>query len=72
MKHYHINSSLLLVLTPFLLQSSQVSADPSTNSFANKAEDKVGDSLEEVAGMVRNTLSAYESKVNVISFECLT
>ncbi|KAK6131022.1 hypothetical protein DH2020_035233 [Rehmannia glutinosa] len=38
------------------------STDPSTNSSMNKAEDKVGD-LDEVAGMIRNTLSAYESKV---------
>ncbi|KAI3460491.1 hypothetical protein Pfo_017154 [Paulownia fortunei] len=44
-------------------KSSQVSADSSTNSSVNKAEDKVGDSLDEVAGMIRNTLSAYESKV---------
>ncbi|EYU36852.1 hypothetical protein ABFS82_14G306300 [Erythranthe guttata] len=44
-------------------KSSQVSADPSTNSSTTKAEDKIGDSLDEVAGMVRNTLSAYESKV---------
>ncbi|KAL8459313.1 hypothetical protein ACS0TY_036703 [Phlomoides rotata] len=44
-------------------KSSQVSADTSTNSSVNKTEDKVGDSLDEVAGMIRNTLSAYESKV---------
>ncbi|KAL3634813.1 hypothetical protein CASFOL_021867 [Castilleja foliolosa] len=43
-------------------KSSQVSAEPSTNSSLNKAEDRVGD-LEEVSGMIRNTLSAYESKV---------
>ncbi|GFP80193.1 exocyst complex component sec5a [Phtheirospermum japonicum] len=50
-------------------KSSQVSADPSTNSSLNKAEDRVGDpedrvgDLDEVSGMIRNTLSAYESKV---------
>lgn len=40
-----------------------MSADTSTNSSVNKTEDKVGDSLDDVAGMIRNTLSAYESKV---------
>lgn len=40
-----------------------MSADTSTSSSVNRAEDKVGDSLDEVAGMIRNTLSAYESKV---------
>lgn len=44
-------------------KSSQVSADTSATSSVNRAEDKVGDSLDEVAGMIRNTLSAYESKV---------
>lgn len=42
-----------------------------TNSSVNKTEDKVGHSLEEVAGMIRNTLSAFESKVNATSFICL-
>lgn len=40
-----------------------MSADTSTSSSVNRAEDKVGDSLDEVAGMIRYTLSAYESKV---------
>ncbi|KAH6789155.1 Exocyst complex component SEC5 [Perilla frutescens var. frutescens] len=44
-------------------KSSQVSVDTSASSSVNRAEDKVGDSLDEVAGMIRNTLSAYESKV---------
>ncbi|XP_051149819.1 exocyst complex component SEC5A-like isoform X2 [Andrographis paniculata] len=44
-------------------KSSQVSTDPSTNSNLHKAEDKVGDSLDEVSEMIRDTLSAYESKV---------
>ncbi|KAG8389810.1 hypothetical protein BUALT_Bualt01G0017200 [Buddleja alternifolia] len=39
-------------------KSSQVPAD----SSANSSVDKMGD-LDEVAGMIRNTLSAYESKV---------
>ncbi|KAL1561160.1 Exocyst complex component S5A [Salvia divinorum] len=42
-------------------KSSQVSADTSTSGSVNRVE--VGDTLDEVAGMIRNTLSAYESKV---------
>ncbi|XP_011659117.1 exocyst complex component SEC5A isoform X2 [Cucumis sativus] len=51
-------------------KSSQVSAESNTNTSASKAEDKVGEgkysnhSLEEVTGMIRNTLSAYEVKVH--------
>lgn len=43
------------------------------NASANKIEEKAGDgkysnhSLDEVAGMVRSTISAYESKVIVQS-----
>ncbi|KAL3641695.1 hypothetical protein CASFOL_012510 [Castilleja foliolosa] len=44
-------------------KSSQVSGDPSSISSLNKAEDRVGD-LDEVSGMIRNTLSAYESKMS--------
>lgn len=50
-------------------KSSQVSADLNANNYVNKAEEKVGDgkssshSLNEVTGMIHNTLSAYESKV---------
>ncbi|CAI9763958.1 unnamed protein product [Fraxinus pennsylvanica] len=50
-------------------KSSQVSSDSNANSSINKSEDKTRDgkyssnSLDEVAGMMRNTLSAYESKV---------
>ncbi|GMP46418.1 hypothetical protein CsSME_00014589 [Camellia sinensis var. sinensis] len=51
-------------------KSSQVSADSNVNTSANKSEEKVGDgkysshSLDEVAGMIRGTISAYESKVH--------
>ncbi|XP_073305161.1 exocyst complex component SEC5A-like isoform X2 [Primulina huaijiensis] len=45
-------------------KSSQVAADAAMNNSLIKAEDKVGDSLDEVSGMIRNTLSAYESKVH--------
>uniref|UniRef100_P0DXK0 Exocyst complex component SEC5A n=1 Tax=Nicotiana benthamiana TaxID=4100 RepID=SEC5A_NICBE len=51
-------------------KSSQVSSDSNVNASANKSEEKAGDgkysnhSLDEVAGMVRSTLSAYESKVH--------
>ncbi|KAK4387384.1 Exocyst complex component SEC5A [Sesamum angolense] len=43
--------------------SSQVSADSSANNPVNKAEDRLVDYLDEVAGMICNTLSAYKSKV---------
>lgn len=50
-------------------QSSQVSSETSTNNPASKTEEKVGEgkysghSLDEVASMIRQTLSAYETKV---------
>lgn len=50
-------------------KSSQVSSDSNVNASANKSEEKGGDgkysdhSLDEVAVMVRSTISAYESKV---------
>lgn len=58
-----------------MTQSSQVSADSNINSMGNKPEEKVGEgkysshSLEEVAGMIRQTLSAYEAKVFVWHFD---
>ncbi|XP_049369061.1 exocyst complex component SEC5A-like [Solanum verrucosum] len=57
------------VLSGKFAKSSQVSSDSNVNASANKREEKVGDgkysnhSLDEVAGMVRSTISAYESKV---------
>ncbi|XP_058179698.1 exocyst complex component SEC5A-like isoform X2 [Rhododendron vialii] len=51
-------------------KSSQVSADSNVNNSANKSEEKVGDgkysshSLDEVSGMIRITISVYESKVH--------
>ncbi|EPS67978.1 hypothetical protein M569_06794 [Genlisea aurea] len=44
-------------------KSSQVASETNINSSANKAEDKARASLDEVAGMIQNTLSVYESKV---------
>ncbi|KAL0365954.1 UNVERIFIED_CONTAM: Exocyst complex component SEC5A [Sesamum radiatum] len=44
-------------------KSSQVAADSSANNPVNKAEDRLVDYLDEVAGMICNTLSAYKSKV---------
>ncbi|PHU20099.1 Exocyst complex component SEC5B [Capsicum chinense] len=50
-------------------KSSQVSSDSNVNASAYKSDEKAGDgrysnhSLDEVAGMVRSTISAYESKV---------
>ena len=57
----------------YCFKSSQVSTESSTNTPANKAEEKVGDgkysshSLDEVAGMIRNTISAYEAKVSALA-----
>ncbi|KAH0695263.1 hypothetical protein KY285_022360 [Solanum tuberosum] len=57
------------VLSGKFAKSSQVSSDSNVNASANKREEKAGDgkysnhSLDEVAGMVRSTISAYESKV---------
>ncbi|KAL3504465.1 hypothetical protein ACH5RR_034306 [Cinchona calisaya] len=59
----------LSVSTGKFAKSSQVSSDSSVNSQVNRFEEKVADgkysshSLDEVAGMIRSTLSAYESKV---------
>ncbi|XP_028090985.1 exocyst complex component SEC5A-like isoform X2 [Camellia sinensis] len=49
-------------------KSSQVSTDSNVNTSANRSVEKVGDgkysshSLDEVSGMIRSTISAYESK----------
>ncbi|XP_049388782.1 exocyst complex component SEC5A-like [Solanum stenotomum] len=57
------------VLSGKFAKSSQVSSDSNVNASANKREEKMGDgkysnhSLDEVAGMVCSTISAYESKV---------
>ncbi|KAG6774330.1 hypothetical protein POTOM_021683 [Populus tomentosa] len=53
-----------------ILLSSQVSAESNVNASATKSEEKIGDgrysnhSLDEVAGMIRGTISAYETKVH--------
>ncbi|XP_038897678.1 exocyst complex component SEC5A-like isoform X3 [Benincasa hispida] len=60
----------LSVFSGKFAKSSQVSAESNANTSANKNEDKVGEgkysnhSLEEVTGMIRSTLSAYEVKVH--------
>lgn len=59
----------LSVLSGKFAKSSQVPAESSVNSLANKTEEKVVDgkysthSVDEVAGMIRSTISAYEMKV---------
>ncbi|XP_022143633.1 exocyst complex component SEC5A-like [Momordica charantia] len=59
----------LSVFSGKFAKSSQVSTESNANTSASKNEDKVGEgkysnhSLEEVVGMIRNTLSAYEVKV---------
>lgn len=50
-----------------------MSSDSNVNVSAKRTEEKVGDvkysshSLDEVAGMLQSTLSAYESEVNASS-----
>ncbi|XP_050214544.1 exocyst complex component SEC5A [Mercurialis annua] len=70
---YHIPAFWKVALSVFngkFAKSSQVSAESNVNTSANKPEEKVGDgrysthSLDEVSGMVRNTISAYEVKVH--------
>ncbi|XP_060198575.1 exocyst complex component SEC5A-like [Lycium barbarum] len=69
---YHVPAFWRVALAVFsgkFAKSSQVSSDSNVNASANKSEEKSGDgkyanhSLDEVAGMVRSTISAYESKV---------
>ncbi|CAK7346787.1 unnamed protein product [Dovyalis caffra] len=68
---HHIPAFWKVALSVFsgkFAKSSQVSAEPNVNTSATKSEEKVGDgrysthSLDEVAGMIRGTLSAYETK----------
>ncbi|XP_062098823.1 exocyst complex component SEC5A-like [Humulus lupulus] len=60
----------LSVFSGKFAKSSQVSSESNANTSANKVEDKIGDgkysshSLDEVAGMIRSTISAYEVKVH--------
>ncbi|KAJ9146134.1 hypothetical protein P3X46_028440 [Hevea brasiliensis] len=60
----------LSVFSGKFAKSSQVSAESNVNTSANKADEKVGDgrysthSIDEVAGMIRGTISAYEVKVH--------
>ncbi|XP_011042847.1 PREDICTED: exocyst complex component SEC5B-like [Populus euphratica] len=60
----------LSVFSGKFAKSSQVSAESNVNASATKSEEKVGDgrysahSLDEVAGMIRGTISAYETKVH--------
>ncbi|KAJ9166804.1 hypothetical protein P3X46_021502 [Hevea brasiliensis] len=70
---HHIPTFWKIALSVFsgkFAKSSQVSAESNVNTSANKTEEKVGDgrysthSLDEVAGMIRNTVSAYEVKVH--------
>lgn len=60
----------LSVFSGKFAKSSQVSAESNANTLASKNEDKIGEgkysnhSLEEVTGMIRNTLAVYEVKVH--------
>ncbi|KAJ4950271.1 hypothetical protein NE237_027103 [Protea cynaroides] len=70
---HHIPAFWKVALSVFsgkFAKSSQASADLNVKASTNKADDKVGDvkysshSLDEVAGMIRSTMSAYEAKVH--------
>ncbi|XP_031389496.1 exocyst complex component SEC5A-like isoform X2 [Punica granatum] len=60
----------LSVFSGKFAKSSQVSAETNINNPASKSEEKIGEgkysshSLDEVASMIRQTLSAYEAKVH--------
>ncbi|XP_021659043.2 exocyst complex component SEC5B isoform X3 [Hevea brasiliensis] len=62
----------LSVFSGKFAKSSQVSAESNVNTSANKADEKVGDgrysthSIDEVAGMIRGTISAYEVKNSLL------
>ncbi|XP_065880904.1 exocyst complex component SEC5A-like [Euphorbia lathyris] len=69
---HHIPAFWKVALSVFsgkFAKSSQVSVESNVNSSANKTEEKAGDgrysahSLDEVAGMIRSTISVYEVKV---------
>ncbi|KAG5246046.1 Exocyst complex component Sec5 family protein [Salix suchowensis] len=68
---HHIPAFWKVALSVFsgkFAKSSQVSAESNVNASATKSEEKVGNgrysthSLDEVAGMIRDTISAYETK----------
>ncbi|OVA06363.1 hypothetical protein BVC80_8885g11 [Macleaya cordata] len=70
---HHIPAFWKVALSVFsgkFAKSSQVAAETNVKSSMSKTEDKVGDvkysshSLDEVAGMIRNTISTYEVKVH--------
>ncbi|XP_061971233.1 exocyst complex component SEC5B-like isoform X2 [Populus nigra] len=70
---HHIPAFWKVALSVFsgkFAKSSQVSAESNVNASATKSEEKIGDgrysnhSLDEVAGMIRGTISAYETKVH--------
>ncbi|KAJ6681503.1 EXOCYST COMPLEX COMPONENT SEC5 [Salix koriyanagi] len=69
---HHIPAFWKVALSVFsgkFAKSSQVSAESNVNASATKSEEKVGNgrysthSLDEVAGMIRDTISAYETKI---------
>lgn len=70
--YFFIEDDLLYWFWILFFQASQVSTETNANTSANKVEEKVGDgkysshSLDEVAGMIRGTVSAYEIKVNML------
>ncbi|KAM6559174.1 hypothetical protein CsatA_028413 [Cannabis sativa] len=67
---HHIPAFWKIALSVFSGKFAKVSLESIANTSANKIEDKFGDgkysshSLDEVAGMIRSTISAYEAKVH--------
>ncbi|TXG53309.1 hypothetical protein EZV62_022478 [Acer yangbiense] len=69
---HHIPAFWKVALNVFsgkFAKSSQVSTESNLNTSTNKAEEKIGDGrysshyLDEIAGMIRSTISVYEVKV---------
>ncbi|KAL5558462.1 hypothetical protein UlMin_034673 [Ulmus minor] len=66
---HHIPAFWKVALSVFSGKFAKVSTETNASSSTSKIEEKVGDgkysshSLDEVAGMIRNTISAYEVKV---------
>ncbi|XP_024027062.1 exocyst complex component SEC5A [Morus notabilis] len=67
---HYIPAFWRVALSVFSGKFAKVSTEANTNASANKIEEKVGDgkysshSLDEVAGMISSTISAYETKVH--------
>lgn len=68
-----IDNFTFFLYSILIFQSSQVSTESNASTPGNKTDEKVGDgkysthSLDEVAGMIQNTLTAYADKVSILA-----